>query len=794
MMCCRQSRRSLYLIIISMTLVVTVNVLDASSADPGENLLTNANWEGADAGFPDGWTGYNAQSVLDESFFFEPDPDDPGEWVLVIDDQSNTTAYGLVSSSVPAQAGNMYMASASTRADVGGLATVYIQFLNAGGSIVGSQSKHTGGTAWTRSSVHLVAPEETVSARILLYSRGGTVGKSYFRDAKLEIVGSPVGGEESVDWIYVGGKLDTKPYYAERVAHVNNTSELKAAITDAQAGDVIVAKEGAYVGDTPLIIFEKVGSEEKPIVITSEHIGGAEIGGSLELIVTDSSYVVIEGFVFTTTGRGIVIQDSDHIRVTRNHFNLTETYGEETIHDWVRIRGVKAAYNRIDHNLFENKVQNGAYLSISKTPSDTVPTPIHTRVDHNHFRDMAPLGINGMEAVRIGVGSRLYAPFDAHTLFEYNLFERADGEKAEIISIKSSGNVIRYNTIIDTAGGFTLRHGDRNEIYGNYFIGNGKAGARGVRVYGKDNKVYNNYFEGLSTAISLGNGGVEDVSELNIPSISGYVRINRADIAYNTFIDNAQNVVSTGREEDTLTPLNTRIANNVFYSASEQTHVIGFSSYPSIFALDGVTWEGNIAWGPGGALAGMDQMTEEKILVSDPNLVRNIDGLYYIDENSVARNAGTGSYPYVTTDLEGKQRSNTPDMGAFEYGGYPLLRGPLTPADVGPFAVEDLSLWSWNDTLSVHLTDIHIEASAQGDVHVMTVTVDGAVTGDLDANAIRNVGIRARVGDEMIFRGRGLPATFSFDPEQFGAEFTELTIEACIGTSRTNRTVKRNFF
>jgi hypothetical protein len=42
-----------------------------------------------------------------------------------------------------------------------------------------------------------------------------------------------------------------------------------------------------------------------------------------------------------------------------------------------------------------------------------------------------------------------------------------------------------------------------------------------------------------------------------------------------------------------------------------------------------------------------------------------------------------GSFPFVTTDIDGNPRSK-PDVGAFEVGG--AHRGPLTAADVGPDA------------------------------------------------------------------------------------------------------------
>ena len=60
-----------------------------------------------------------------------------------------------------------------------------------------------------------------------------------------------------------------------------------------------------------------------------------------------------------------------------------------------------------------------------------------------------------------------------YTIVEHNLFEDCDGDP-EIVSIKSSDNIIRHNTFRGSYGTLSLRHGNRNKLESNYFFGNGK--------------------------------------------------------------------------------------------------------------------------------------------------------------------------------------------------------------------------------------------------------------------------------------------------------------------------------
>ena len=104
----------------------------------------------------------------------------------------------------------------------------------------------------------------------------------------------------------------------------------------------------------------------------------------------------------------------------------------------------------------------------------------------------------GNEPIRIGLG-----PEQNNTsgcIVEYCYFENVGLGDSESISLKSTFNVIRYNTCNNNPKAqFVFRTGNKNSAYGNFFINSG-----GIRIKeGGNHMVYNNYFEGASELSSL---------------------------------------------------------------------------------------------------------------------------------------------------------------------------------------------------------------------------------------------------------------------------------------------------
>ncbi len=84
------------------------------------------------------------------------------------------------------------------------------------------------------------------------------------------------------------------------------------------------------------------------------------------------------------------------------------------------------------------------------------------------------------------------------TVIEENLLERCSGED-EIISLKSSDNVVRGNTLINCRGVICMRLGNRSVASGNIIIATEDGPAfGGIKLFGFEHRVHDNYFAGLT--------------------------------------------------------------------------------------------------------------------------------------------------------------------------------------------------------------------------------------------------------------------------------------------------------
>jgi hypothetical protein len=429
----------------------------------------------------------------------------------------------------------------------------------------------------------------------------------------------------------------------KKTVDVANNAALGGAISAAQPGDCLVLADGSYT--FPAI--SKKGTADAPIVIRAKNRLMAEVpSGNLNY--QGSSYVVVEGIKFTSSGN-ISFNDSDNCRLTRVRFIPTSQAGN----DWVNFNGT-SHHNRVDRCEFGPKTVLGNTIMFSG-PGNTVSP--NNRIDHNFFHDIKGGGGNGWETLRIGLSSK--AQSKAHTIVEFNLFKAATGDP-ETISVKSSENIIRYNTYRATTGEITLRHGNGTLVYGNFMLADGNAEARGMRVLGADHRIFNNYLEGIkaSNGIFLRSGSADGTDQNG----TEFYRVYRTHIVNNTLVDSKGIYVgSTG-----LAPVDCVIANNIVVNPSGAAYVnVGQNTKV----------EGNIFNG------GMGGLTEG-VKMMDPMLMK-VDGVFRLSSGSPAIDASVGNYAYVVDDMDGQMRTK-PDLGADELvmGGV-ITRRPLTEADVG---------------------------------------------------------------------------------------------------------------
>jgi hypothetical protein len=451
----------------------------------------------------------------------------------------------------------------------------------------------------------------------------------------------------------VGGGGDAEPTCA-RTIPVSTSDAMNTAIADAKPGDCIVLADGHYTFNT----IGAQGTAESPIVIRAENRGKAEVSSG-GLTMADAAYVTVEGLLWTSSS-GVSIADCDHCRVSRCDFHIKET-GPIS---WIVVKGSKGGHNRIDHNALGPKTHQGNMIGIYG--GSTIIE--HTRIDHNHFHDIGPVTSNGWETIRGGLSG--LAKSSGYIVIEDNLFENCQGDP-EMISLKSCDNTVRYNTVRKSKGEITLRIGSRNSVYGNYLLGEGVDGTGGIRVCGQDHRIYNNYIEGVSeNGIFLEGGESEETPTAD----KWHYRVYRAQVLFNTLVGNQGGIQIGGSHP--LSPVDSMIANNIVQGDSG-------SMILEVSSPVNTTYLGNIVNPSGSASVGV-KTSSAGVQKVDPLLTRVGEALK-LSSMSPAIDAATGSFSFVTDDIEGDARVK-PDVGADERSSAAPKRGPLTAVDVGPDA------------------------------------------------------------------------------------------------------------
>ncbi|MFT2015334.1 polysaccharide lyase 6 family protein [Streptomyces sp. 796.1] len=443
-------------------------------------------------------------------------------------------------------------------------------------------------------------------------------------------------------------------------APVTSVDALQKAIDRAVPGDRIVVADGTYTisGKSAIKVTGKNGTTSAPITIVAASRGGVVLRGERSFVFSKSTNIVISGFAFRQSTTLEIPADCSRIRLTRNDFQFADI----TKLSWVLVRGDDV---KIDRNRFHHKTTAGLFIVVDGPGADAMAQRL--QVVKNHFSDHSFTGDNGGEPIRIGFSGRALSA--AHATVEHNLFERCNGDP-ETISVKSSNNIIRYNTIRDSRGGIVLRHGNGSTVEGNYLLG----GREGLRVYGNDHVLVNNYVSGLSGhGLVIGSGSTRDhhAGETE-KQRRGNDACDRAVIAHNTLVDNKKGALAG--ESRTYEPRNVVVADNLLVGKAGQ-----------LVAMDkttGFTWRSNILWGA----ASNGNIPAGGFTRVDPRLRRESDGVYRLSAGSPAIGAATLKSPVVTEDIDGHQRGSRRDIGADEYATTAPLRRPLTTADVGPDA------------------------------------------------------------------------------------------------------------
>lgn len=471
----------------------------------------------------------------------------------------------------------------------------------------------------------------------------------------------------------------TNPPRPGRRFVVASAADFKTAVGAALPGDTVELVNGVYNLGT--VTMTRAGTASASILLRAQSIGGVELNGTSAFVFRTTAHVVLEGFLFTGgPSTAVKTESSSYIRITRNTFRLAEPNSSSK---WVLIGGKEdlpqpeSHHNRIDHDLFDGKDSLGNYITIDGSQGAGGAPYLqsqHDRIDRNHFRNIGPRATNEKEAIRIGWSAMSMS--SGFTTLEENLFENCDGDP-EIVSVKSCDNVIRANTFLTSQGTLSLRHGNRNRVEGNFFLGGGRAGTGGIRVYGQDHVIVNNYLEGLTgtgfdAPLQLDGGDVDQSG-----SLTSHWRVYRAVAAFNTFVNNASGI-EVGKNYS-LAPVGCVVANNIVTGSSGS--LISHWKTPVDHA-----YSGNIVWPTGSATVGV-MLPDTSIRLVDPSLISDGE-VWRVAPGSPAVDGARGWSDIVGTDIDGQTRMDPKDVGADEYVAGSAMTRPLTIVDVGPFAID----------------------------------------------------------------------------------------------------------
>jgi poly(beta-D-mannuronate) lyase len=447
---------------------------------------------------------------------------------------------------------------------------------------------------------------------------------------------------------------------------VSSAAQISQVMATAQPGDTLRMTDGSWTNQA--ILFQGNGTEARPIVLRGRAFGAVTLGGTSRLQIAGTN-LIAENLVFVNgdCSPDPVVEfrngslESSHCRLTNSSISNYSPADINTDNKWISMYGW---YNRVDHCSLRGKTNSGTTLVVWLTSH-----PNYHQIDHNYFGPRPVLGFNGGETIRVGTSD--WSMYDSFTTVEYNLFDQCNGE-IEVISSKSCGNVYRSNTFRGCQGTLTLRHGNRCTVEGNFFLAGNATNSGGIRIIGEDHLVINNYI--ASTGGTSYKAGLTMMDGIPDSPLNGYFQVKRARVLFNTFVNDRLTFnIGAGHDSSlTLPPLDCVIANNLMYGTSSPFFTMTDTPI-------NMTYEGNIYFG---ATLGL---TSAGFTHVDPQLSAvGSDGLQRLQGTSPAIDASAGAYPMVTLDMDGQLRDSLRDIGADEYSLSPIIRRPLTVADVGP--------------------------------------------------------------------------------------------------------------
>lgn len=430
--------------------------------------------------------------------------------------------------------------------------------------------------------------------------------------------------------------------------------EVASCLETAIPGDQIYIKDGHY-RDMQLR-WKGQGTEAAPITIEALHPGGVTIGGESTLRIA-GEWVSIAGLHFTEghAPKGAVVEFRDgkqlayNCRLTNCAITDYNPPRRDMAYSYILLYG---RGNRVDHCSLTGKLNLGVTLIVMLNDERCLEN--YHRIDHNYFGERPVYGSNGAETIRIGTSQQAYS--SSRTILEENLFERCSGE-VEVVSIKSSDNIVCNNVLWECEGVVALRHGDRNTVHGNLFVGNGRRNTGGIRVVNAGHRIYDNVLMGLAGSRFFSALAVMNGVPNSLPN--RYCQVQDVEIYRNIFVECSNIEFGTGKDlERTLAPEKVLFANNIII------HSKLTEPYQAIDQTDGIRFENNILQLPIlTSLPGFISKKQKPRQIPEIATLRNNRGAAWIEKKQVpplVLSSGTKQTVEPDSDLTAMVRAAKP--------------------------------------------------------------------------------------------------------------------------------------
>lgn len=458
--------------------------------------------------------------------------------------------------------------------------------------------------------------------------------------------------------------------FADKIQVTSTT--VGTALSTASPGDTIIFANGTYTNQ--ILNLSNSGTSVNPILFKAETLGGVVFNGPLSRIIITGDYWIIDGFKWDN-----VQPNSSDIVIYFNGAN-NNIFRNNTISNSGRItagsktgliRLMKSSQNNIlEYNRLDNLINVG--IQVWAWDGDNLNTGNIIR--HNYFTNHS-----SYEFIQLGQGGTS-AFVDQHSVVESNLFENFNMKDPELISSKTSFNIIRHNTFRNCLSMVVLRTGQNSVVDGNWFFN-----SRGIRVHDKNHIIINNYIEGIpeistttdteGIVLYCGNMVRPNTNGTHYPADSVLVANNTIRNHKNVHLLIGRNGSSWSEKPNAVTIKNNLVTNNVGTAIQNE-------------ASTNAIWIQNMVYPTGTGIAG----NVGNVLITDPQL--SLSGeIYKLQSGSTAID-NAAIEELVTNDIDGQPRGTSLDIGADEYSGANITYGPLDGTKVGPGIVQELKKYS----------------------------------------------------------------------------------------------------